>query len=705
MSQEDTMRLVAELLDKTSGPLKDIQKSLRDTANVAKKLSGEGTAGTKDHEKAYQGLFSSIEKTRRELSGAFTPAMAELGITTFGVGGALAGLVANLKSFSAQYSVMRDATRRTGASGDFLESTANAIERLTGEDPAQAIQNLANMREQMDRLSRGRPDTINAWRDAYNGLYESLGKQLVGKTLPDQIETAMEWFDHHPDVAFDKKRDILALMGMDPALATVKLGEFHEAVEKEKRYQETHPYNLKLAEGLHESFDELRDTIRGIGWEMREAFGGTGATLFKDLSADIRRDTQDLKDFFALIDKVEEKLGIKGLADRIDKWRGVDSTGKPLPPAPESKSAAQEKKSVDDFAKALKDAGATYTPMAFHEGGGTSQAGQTIATATKEGMLAAFREWFASTQTRGAGGGFQNAAFSPSNEGTGPAGAPPKFGSAEFPNLGAGGGAPAGGSPAGGGGPTGSGATFNERFGNFTQGRDGSRPSAALSGSSFLQEQRSRFAEELKNNPQTRKELAALTTLEGNAANVSESLMNRMAMTHGSIAKGLHSGFYGPINRGQLPGAMAALERDPKRMAKVSAAINEVLAGRNVLKGATDQGMASDPNGRWPGGRVYGQDQVYNDWGGGPGGHEGARRFREEQQRQVAGASRDLLGIAAKNPVASGGGGTQKVEGDAHLKVDLNGFPHGTKTDLTYGGLFTQYTLAKGKQMEASESK
>ena len=32
-------------------------------------------------------------------------------------------------------------------------------------------------------------------------------------------------------------------------------------------------------------------------------------------------------------------------------------------------------------------------------------------------------------------------------------------------------------------------------------------------------------------------------------------------------------------------------------------------------------------------------------------------------------------------------------------------FPKGTKTALTYGGLFTQYTHAKGQQMEFAESK
>jgi hypothetical protein len=51
----------------------------------------------------------------------------------------------------------------------------------------------------------------------------------------------------------------------------------------------------------------------------------------------------------------------------------------------------------------------------------------------------------------------------------------------------------------------------------------------------------------------------------------------------------------------------------------------------------------------------------------------------------------------------TGGGGPQKVEGDASLKIDLNGFPKGTKTDLTYGGLFTEHTLSRGRQMEPAE--
>jgi hypothetical protein len=209
-------------------------------------------------------------------------------------------------------------------------------------------------------------------------------------------------------------------------------------------------------------------------------------------------------------------------------------------------------------------------------------------------------------------------------------------------------------------------------------------------------------------------------------AAVVESLMNRMAMTGGSIRGGLHSGFYGPINRGALPGAMAGLARNPKQKAAMDAAIDRVLAGSNILEGATDQGMPSDPNGRWQGGRKIIGGEVFNDWGGGPGGHAGAARFREAQQAQVlksmtaahkntfiaaarAARSRmprgdqasssdihaDLLGSARRAGML--GGQAQKVTGEASLRVDLNGFPRGTRTSSSASGMFKEVSLNRGR--------
>jgi len=68
----------------------------------------------------------------------------------------------------------------------------------------------------------------------------------------------------------------------------------------------------------------------------------------------------------------------------------------------------------------------------------------------------------------------------------------------------------------------------------------------------------------------------------------------------------------------------------------------------------------------------------------------------------ATGQARDLLDNAQK---AGMGGNVHKVEGNASLGITLNGFPRGTKTDLTYSGLFKQYSLIRGQQMEAAEQK
>lgn len=163
-----------------------------------------------------------------------------------------------------------------------------------------------------------------------------------------------------------------------------------------------------------------------------------------------------------------------------------------------------------------------------------------------------------------------------------------------------------------------------------------------LSGSAYLKARRERFRKEMESNPALRDKLAGMMALEGekDPIPVIESLMNRMDFTGQSLEKGLGEGnpksFYGPLRRGQLPGAVSALQRNPKRMKRLQDAIDAALAGSNTIKGATDQGMRSDPNGRWPGGMVdRGGGNIFNDWGGGPGGHEGSRRYREMIQRGV----------------------------------------------------------------------
>lgn len=148
----------------------------------------------------------------------------------------------------------------------------------------------------------------------------------------------------------------------------------------------------------------------------------------------------------------------------------------------------------------------------------------------------------------------------------------------------------------------------------------------------FLASQRARFKDELDKNPELKQRVAAMIQLENPGAGtaVVESLMNRMAMTGGSIEEGLHSGFYGPINRGQLPGAVAGLQSNPERMAARLKNIDQALAGSNIIKGHTDQGSAGDPNYEKGGVGININGERFNDWG-----VAGSREWRLRQQEQA----------------------------------------------------------------------
>jgi hypothetical protein len=241
------------------------------------------------------------------------------------------------------------------------------------------------------------------------------------------------------------------------------------------------------------------------------------------------------------------------------------------------------------------------------------------------------------------GAGYGHGGFRPSHGGTG--------------GMIGGGAAPSGGAALSGGvrhGQRGSGGGGGVRHGQRGSGPGGDGVSAVenqsgvgagLKGSAYLQAQRARFGADLEKNPGLKQELAALVAMENPKAGtaVVESLMNRMSMTGGSLRSGMHSGFYGPMNRGQVHWTGSHGQQ------AMMGHIDEALAGSNIIRGATDQGSGRDPNVNWQGGKVVIAGETFNDWGGHLG-HEYSRRFRENQQRQVAAGGDATTGGAVPLP-------------------------------------------------------
>lgn len=134
-----------------------------------------------------------------------------------------------------------------------------------------------------------------------------------------------------------------------------------------------------------------------------------------------------------------------------------------------------------------------------------------------------------------------------------------------------------------------------------------------LSGNAFLAARRARFAEEMKNDPTLKRDIAAMQLTEGaSGGGTVESLYNRADMMGWSLRKtlgyyadgsqsvdkyGRRNSFYGPIRRGELPAAIAKLNANPKLRVEYDAYTDAGLAGSHKIGGFTDQGLSTDPNG------------------------------------------------------------------------------------------------------------
>ena len=150
---------------------------------------------------------------------------------------------------------------------------------------------------------------------------------------------------------------------------------------------------------------------------------------------------------------------------------------------------------------------------------------------------------------------------------------------------------------------------------------------------SYIRDQRAPFAEEMKDHATANLVVGMLYTEDAaNPLPVIESLFNRTLYVRTrdpkrTLAQMITGGFYGPYNRGKYPDALARVARSAILKAKFNNAIDAALAGSNVINGYTDQGLPTDPNG-WRTPRMWINGEVFNDWGGGPGGHDGAEVWR-----------------------------------------------------------------------------
>lgn len=146
-------------------------------------------------------------------------------------------------------------------------------------------------------------------------------------------------------------------------------------------------------------------------------------------------------------------------------------------------------------------------------------------------------------------------------------------------------------------------------------------------GNLWIAQQRAVFADEM-NDPAVHWLIDEMMETEdaANPVPVLESLLNRALMLRSygenkTLVQMIEGGFYGPYNRHEYPAAQRELSRSPALKNRMDDAIATVMAGSDIILGHTDQGLPSDPGGRYEmaHSHVMINGEVFGDWGGGKG--------------------------------------------------------------------------------------
>lgn len=662
MSEQETLRMAAEVVDRWSGPLKKLRQSLRDVSQQSRDMNERGAKDVDRHAKSYKQLRENVHGFKIGLDAAF-PAMGEFALGAFGVAGAVAAVGAAAAKTTDSWAnwgrMLTWTARQSGMSANEINGLIDANRRL-GISAGQTNQSLDQFGAHMNELARRSPIYLNAWKK-YPQVWSELGRELTfgGLTRQQQLAAAMRYVPTLRDA--DARRKVLALLGLPEQWSNLTSKEMAALQGQAAQFSKAHPFNAAEAEKAAKAFNEIRSEIRGIENDLSN---WTGSKLFDAMewianhADDFTKVKRALEGWWSSPAPAAAKTAIQGTFDKFGKESANQRVGDAF--------AALDKKGTRD----------------------------SVAEGTRKGMLDALREWQAG-KVAGQGGfapGLKPMAYHPVE--TAPA--MPRFRDAGGYHVDS--------------------VTIDKlrRSMGDTALAPPAGGSTASPTSGALAEQRQRFARELQSNPALRDRFMRIMYNEQGAnalgtEGIAESAMNRAIVRGTSLAAQLRwhglerGGYYAPGNMGR-----GALE-NPRIRAILEHSLAAALAGSNVVRGATDNSSGDLAARERESGRFRFLRGIHGESFFAPGWGEPAlartwdrwHGMTEEAARHGA-RMRDLIsrGRPSQEPLP----GRQSDAGSLHntlgVTIDINGLPRGSRfAQRTNGPIFKQITLNRGRPM------
>lgn len=265
MAEADTLRLVAEVVDKFSAPMRNLRTQLQG-------MGKEGASHTDAVVKGFQKVEGAAKGASQVVTNTLNPALAAVGVTGLGVAAALTGIGASLRALGGSLASLGMLSRETGVSAENLRVIQGVMGKfgIESEVAAGAVKNFA----QSMRLARDGIGPIMEFlrtqgrsaegRKFFNDLADDLQRSKDnGEALTKALEALENIKDPAGRMEYAQRLFGNADIGR---LGDQHLGKLREVIEQQRKL--LGPLDegaVKAAENFEKAMSSMRSTMQRLG--------------------------------------------------------------------------------------------------------------------------------------------------------------------------------------------------------------------------------------------------------------------------------------------------------------------------------------------------------------------------------------------------------------------------------------------------------
>jgi hypothetical protein len=270
---DEALRLSAEIVNKWSGPLKEMQRSLRSLSAETAASHKLGTVQAKSHTESLLALKREVTAVGDRVRGVFTPALVAMGVGSLSAATGIAKLVEAVRNVSTIGHNLSLLQRSTGLAARQIQLWEEIASRVGSS--AQAMdQGLKGFNSEMERLARApRLEIMKSFQELnvmpVGGVVDrwlELFNTIKGLPRSEQLDQIIKFAGTIKD--FGQREVFLNVFKLPPELAQLpgQLDKIVGAIEKYKRVWTDK--DVETTDKTWTAFANLKLSLSGLGDEI-----------------------------------------------------------------------------------------------------------------------------------------------------------------------------------------------------------------------------------------------------------------------------------------------------------------------------------------------------------------------------------------------------------------------------------------------------